>query len=303
MTHNPSELAVRLLFWTLRLLPVRLVGAVGAGIGRVLAVTDRRHRQITMRNLTRIYPDRPRAWRRRMARKSFAELGRTVFELPHVYLRSHAFLRSRVTVEGEEALRAAMDQGGGAILVACHHSNWEFGALMFSILGLPTRIIYRRLNNPALDRFLKTCRERFGARMHDRNESLRWLPKALKEGGVAAIMIDQHLSTGAPVPFLGHMASTTLFPAIYARKYGTPVFGVALHRIGHGFRFRLEFWPIALPEPTGAKDADAFHAMAAMADSFSSTIHRRPELWLWSHRRWLILEEEKVLADAVYGTP
>ena len=287
----------------MRLLPVRLVGAIGAGIGRMLSLLDRRHRQIAMRNLTRIYPDHSRAWRRRMMRESFAELGRTVFELPHVYLRSHAFLRSRVTVEGETRLRAALDQGRGAILVACHHSNWELGALMFSLLGYPTGIIYRRLNNPVLDRFLKACRGRFGARMIDRNDGLRWIPKFLKEGGLAAIMIDQHLSTGTPVPFLGHLASTTLFPAVYAHKYDTPVFGVILHRIGRGFRFRLQLWPIELPAPTGAKDADAYHAMAAMADSFSPAIHQRPELWLWSHRRWLILEQEKMLADVVYGTP
>ena len=139
--------------------------------------------------------------------------------------------------------------------------------------------------------------------MIDRDNGLRWIPKFLKQGGLAAIMIDQHLSTGTPVPFLGHLASTTLFPAIYAHKYDTPVFGVILHRIGRGFRFRLRFWPIALPAATGARDADAFHAMSAMADSFSSAIHQRPELWLWSHRRWLILEQEKMLADVVYGTP
>jgi Kdo2-lipid IVA lauroyltransferase/acyltransferase len=303
VNHNPLELAVRLIFWIIRLMPPRLAGAIGAGLGRIFIVLDRRHRDVAMRNLTRIYPDRPRRWRRRMARESFAELGRTVFELPHVFLRSRAYLRSRVDLEGEDALRAAMAEGHGAILVACHHSNWEFGALMVSILGLPTNIIYRRLNNPAIDLFLKSCRERFGAQMHDRNQSLRWLPKSLKAGAVAAIMIDQNLSTGTPVPFLGHMAATTLFPAIYAYKYRTPVYGVALHRIGRSFRFRLEFWPITLPEPTGVKDADAFHAMKAMADSFSSTIHARPELWLWSHRRWNCLEEEKPLADVVYGTP
>lgn len=303
MTHNLPELAVRLTLWTIRLIPVRLVGALGAGFGRIVGLVDRRRWNIAMRNLTRIYPHRSRTWRRWMARKSFAELGRTALELPHVYLRSHDFLRSRVTVEDEAQLRAALEEGHGAILVACHHSNWEFGALMISILGLPTHIIYRQLNNPALDRFLKACRERFGAHMHNRNENLRWLPKSLKEGAVAAIMIDQNLSTGTPVPFLGHMAATTLLPATYAYKYKTPVFGVALHRIGHSFRFRLQFWPIPLPEQTGDKERDAFDAMATMADSFSSTIHARPELWLWSHRRWNCLEQEKPLADVVYGTP
>ena len=81
MTYHPSEVAVRLLFEVMRMLPARLVGAIGAGTGRMLSLFDRRHRQIAMRNLTRIYPDHSRAWRRRMMRESFAELGRTVFEL------------------------------------------------------------------------------------------------------------------------------------------------------------------------------------------------------------------------------
>jgi KDO2-lipid IV(A) lauroyltransferase len=295
--------AIRLLFACFRLLPVRLAGAIGAGIGRTAFLLVRRHRMIAIGNLSRIYPDKPRAWRNRTARESFAELGRTVFELPHVFLQSKAFLSARVDVEGEAAFREAMEAGDGVFLAACHHSNWEMGALMLSLLGYDATIIYRPIDNPELESYLKQCRERFGAHMQSRWEGLRWLPKALKRGSAIAVMIDQHMSQGIQVPFLGHMANTTALPATFVLRQQTPVFGVALERHGRDFRFTLRFWRIDMPEASDDKTTDTYEIMRHICDSFAPIIHARPELWLWLHRRWFILEHDPEMAKVVHGTP
>jgi KDO2-lipid IV(A) lauroyltransferase len=284
---------VKALFYMLRWLPVRWCGALGAGLGRLACLLDHRHREIAQRNLQRVYPEQDAVWCQRMARESFAELGRTIFELPHVFLRSGVFLRSRVDVRGEDALRQALQQGKGVILNACHHSNWELGALMLSLLGYSSVMVYRPLRQSGLDRFLKECRERFGARMHSRYEGLRWLSGALRRGDLVGLMIDQHVSSGEKVPFLGLPANTTLIPAAYAIKYQTPMFGVALHRLGRGFHFRLEFWPVPLPGLTGEATADQVRVMSEVNASFQPVIDARPELWLWTHRRWRVLDEHR----------
>jgi len=294
---------IRMIFWGIRFLPVRLAGALGAGLGRLAYYMDARHRSVALRNLARIYPQHERRWRRCKARESFAELGRTTFELPHVFLRTRSFLLSRVQVDGEQAFREAMQEGRGVFLAACHHSNWEMGALMFSALGYKSIIIYKPLRQAPLESYLKCCRERFSACMRSRLDGLRWLPKALKEGASIAVMIDQHQSNGVPIPFLGHLASTTTLPAAFAFKHGTPVFGVALHRIGKDFHFRLQFWPIPTSETSGDRDVDYYHLMHDICRSFDPILHDRPELWLWPHRRWRILEENPQLREAVHGTP
>jgi len=291
-----------MLFWLIRLLPVRLAGAIGAGVGRTAFYLIARHRNIALNNLKRVYPDRDESWRRRIARESFAELGRTMFELPHVFLRSKDFLLSRVEVEGEEPFRLAMEQKKGVFLNACHHSNWELGALMFSLLGYDSNIIYRPVKNDELENFLKQCRERFGCTMQSRFDGLRWLPKTLNRGGSIAVMVDQHMSQGIEVPFLGHMSSTTALPATFAIRNGTPLFGVAIERIGRGFRFKLKFWPIEVPELTGDKEFDTRNTMQQITASFDEAIHSRPELWLWIHRRWLMLEEiEQAQKEMAHG--
>lgn len=294
---------IKVAFWLVRLLPVRMAGAMGAGVGRTAYYMFRRHRTIAMTNLTRIYPHETRQWRAKKSRASFAELGRTCFEFPHVFLRSKAFLLSRVDVQGEELLRDAMNQEKGVFIAAAHHSNWELGGLMLSVLGYNSHVIYRPLKNNILEAFLKKCRERFGARMESRLQGLRWLPKTLKNGGAIAVMIDQHMSQGTPVPFLGHLANTTTMPSAFVLRQQTPVIGVALERKGKGFHFTLRFWRIDMPELGSDKQANTVHVMQTICDSFAPVIHARPELWLWLHRRWLILEQDKEIAKVVFGTP
>ncbi len=284
-----ASFAVRLLFTILRLIPVRLLGAFGAGLGRMVYYLDARHRQIAMRNLTRVYPNQSDTWKRKISRESFAELGRTSFELPHVYLRSKTFLFSRIEIENEQALLQAESLGKGVVLTACHHSNWELGALCMSMLGHHTEVIYRTVRQPALDHFVLQARSRFGATLRARDTGLRWIPRALKNNHCVAVMVDQHLSNGTPVPFLGHEGLTTTMPAIFTNKYHTPVIGVELHRIGKGFHFRLKFRPI----PVDKQLTDEVETMQVICNSFASMIHQRPELWLWIHRRWLYLDEKE----------
>ena len=274
---------------------------MGAGIGRVAFTLVSRHRMIALKNLKRVYPDKSNAWRQKVGRESFAELGRTMLELPHVFLRSKAFLLSRVEVEGEEAFRTAMEQKRGVFINACHHSNWELGALMFSLLGYDSSIIYRPIKNPELEDYLKQCRERFGTTMKSRFEGLRWLPKALNRGESIGVMVDQHMSQGIEVPFLGHPSSTTALPATFVIRNKTPLFGVAINRMGRSFKFRLKFWPINPPELTGDKEIDTQNIMGTITESFSPIIHERPELWLWIHRRWLLLDEQEPLSEVSHG--
>jgi len=297
-----SAFAVKVLFRLISWLPVRVAGGIGAGLGRIGYYLDRRHRDVARRNLARIYPQRGRRWRAHIARESFAELGRTTFEMPHVFLRSRAFLQSRVEIDGENEFRAALAQGKGAFIAAYHYSNWEMCGVMFSALASDTNCIYRALEQSSLEHFVKQRRERFGASMRPRQKGLRWLPRELKQGRPVYILLDQHLSNGIPMPFLGHMANTTTLPAAFALK-GTPVFSISFRRAGRDFRFRMQLHPIDIPPPSGDKDADAVEIMRRINRPLEDTIRERPELWLWAHRRWRILEQEPQIAEVVYGAP
>jgi len=295
---------LRGMFQIINLIPVRLAGAIGAGLGRLAFYLDKRHRSISIRNVTRIYPQQPRSWRTRIARESFAELGRSMLELPHVFLRSKEFLASRVIVEGEDELRAALAGNKGVFLAACHHGNWELGALMFSLLGYDIEFFYRPVRQPFVEAYIRKCRGRFGAKLHPRQEPLRWVMRALKKQSCIGLMIDQHIGDGIPVPFLGHMASTLTLPAVMVRKYDAPILGVGLERVGRGFNFSLKIWRVETPAECTDAESFTYRMTRDIGKSFEPIINLRPEMWLWSHQRWKLLEErEKEISEVVYGTP
>ncbi|MBL4775416.1 MAG: lauroyl acyltransferase [Mariprofundus sp.] len=285
---------VKALFYLIRCLPVRLAGAIGASLGRIAYLLDKRHRDIAMRNLKRIYPQQSQTWKRKISRESFAELGRTTFEMPHVFLRSEAFLKSRIEFVGLDEVSQADADGRGVIFTACHLSNWEMGALSVSLAGFSSAQMYRAVRQQGLNSFLQQCRERFGNQLHERNKNMRWLPKALKQGQSVSIMIDQHLSTGVPVAFLGHLARSTTLPAAYARRNNAALFAGLVHRIGHQFRFRIEFKRIELPQKIADTEQDNIACSSALHDVYAEAIHARPEQWLWIHRRWLYLDEQEL---------
>jgi len=298
-----SATLTRGLFWIIRLIPVRLAGAIGAGLGRIAFYFDARHRNISIRNLTRIYPHKSRAWRRRIARESLAELGRNILEIPHVYLRSKAFLLSRVQVHGNQQFSEALEKTG-VFGVAMHHGNWELGSLMVSALGHSCDLMYRPLRQAWQENFLRQRRERFGARMRSRRDGLRWLGRVKSSKACVGVLIDQHLGEGVPVPFMGHLANTVILPAKLALRDNIPMYTVTLQRMGRGFHFNLAFTLIPPPEITGVAELDARQYMQQANHLFEPIIDKRPEMWLWSHQRWKLLEEHnKDITEVVYGTP
>ncbi len=290
-------------FYFIRLIPVRLAGAIGAGLGRTAFYIDARHRSISIRNLTRIYPQQTRAWRRRIARESLAELGRNAFEIPHVYLRSKAFLLSRVNVHGQQEFSAAL-QKTGVFGVAMHHGNWELGSLMVSALDYPCDLMYRPLRQAWQEMFLRKLRQRFGARMRSRRDGLRWLARIKSTKACVGVLIDQHIGEGVPIPFMGHLANTTHLPAKLALRHAIPMYAITLERIGRTFRFNMRFSEIPRPELSGIGEQDARRFMLPAHHVFEPLINQRPETWLWSHQRWKLLEEHnKDITEVVYGTP
>ena len=106
------------------------------------------------------------------------------------------------------------------------------------------------------------------------------------------VLIDQHVSRreGVVVSFFGHPASTTHAPALLALRSGAAVIPVVVLREGRG-RFRILMGKEVSP---GETKADVVAMTAAMTAALEELIRRCPEQWLWVHRRWKYLTEEKV---------
>jgi len=102
----------------------------------------------------------------------------------------------------------------------------------------------------------------------------------LRGGGALALLIDQDIDTeGAWVPFFGRAAFTPLAAAHLALRLDAAVVPVFAERLDDGDHLLRFLPPLQLP-------ADPTAATAAMTAMIEAQIRRRPEQWVWMHRRW-----------------
>ena len=117
-------------------------------------------------------------------------------------------------------------------------------------------------------------------------DAVRRVPRALKENGAVALLIDQGAVGLAStwVPFFGRMAKTPRGPGVFALRMRAPVIFVAPLRTPEGrFAFGLEEIPIA---DTGDRNADVDRITADITSALERWVRRAPEQYFWHHRRW-----------------
>jgi Kdo2-lipid IVA lauroyltransferase/acyltransferase len=283
------ELRVRALLFALPLfsrLPHRVAIAVGGFLGALAWYLTPRHRSLALRHLALAFPEETDAWRRRVGRASFANLGRSALEL--CILQRSDLLGSVEMAPGSlELIRSLHAEGHGVVAFSCHLGNWELLARRIASLGLPVGTIAREANDPRLTALLDEGRRSTGIESFWRGEpgAIRRIVGYLRNGGVLAALIDQDTEVGAHfVPFFGRPARTPRAPADLAIRYGARVILARIHRLAPSVH---EVIIEPLEVAAGGDPEDRSRTLTATATrAIERAIREHPEEWVWMHERW-----------------
>lgn len=287
LSHRVQYGALRGVIGVLRRMGMRSAGTVGANLGmlgyRPLAI----RREVVERQVRAAFPSLPAEEVRRIARASYANLGRTTAETALLPL----YDRERIIdmfeeVEGWSIVEERLARGKGLILVTGHLGNWEIGGAYLAARGVPMQAVARYMENPLFDGYLTRTRERIGMRIVHDDEAVRRVPRSLRDGNAVAFLVDQGAVGLASiwVPFFKRLAKTPRGPAVFALRLGAPVvFGAAIRQPSG--RFRLTFEPIDSTS-TGNLEADVERIVTDYTATLERWVRRAPEQYFWQHRRW-----------------
>jgi len=268
-----------------RLMPLTMVRACGAMLGRLASIVDRFHWRIALDNLARALPARSDAERRSVARAMFAHFGSLLLELIKVGTLGDEDILARVQIEGEEHLRQAYAQGRGVLLCTGHFGYWEINGIAFALHLEPIALIARPLDNPYLHTMLERIRTRTGNTVIYRQGGLRRVLRELGNNRGVAMLIDQHMHNDAVhVEYFNRPAATTSALAALALRTGAPVIPVFALPLPGG-RYRLVYEPPVPPPREEGPDAVRDFTQRC-TDVLEMYVRRDPHLWLWMHRRW-----------------
>jgi len=269
-------------------LPRRAALGFGRALGRTWGRLDRRHLRIAEDNLARAFPDWDGARRRAVALGVYGHFGTVLLDILWMAGRDREEILRQVDVTGAEHVEAARAAGRGALLITAHAGNWELHGLAHGWLFGPIGVVARPLDNPALDARLCDFRRRPGNTVIYKQRALPQVLRLLRENRGVALLIDQNVQPGDGVfvDFFGRKAATTTVAAALALKTGCAL--IPTHtELGEDGRYRLVYEPpVALPPPAGDRAAEVRRLTQQLTTVIEGWVRRRPEQWLWLHRRW-----------------
>ena len=273
--YASEALLIGILSLVFTLLPLDIASNFGGFLGRTIGMRlaasrkARRHIEAAL----------PQADAQQTLIDMWDMLGRTIAEYPHL----GRIAKARVRIEGRRHLDAAIAGDKGAVIISAHMANWEVQSQAVAAhTDVPVNITYRAPNNPYIDAMLQHFRGAKGRiAQHSKSRSGgQGAMKAVKNGELIGILIDQKYNQGLEAQFFGMPAMTNGFFTSLARKYDAPLIPCRLIRTG-GAHFVLRFYPpINL---AGREDLDVIHEAHSLLEAW---ITEHPGQWLWLHRRW-----------------
>ena len=281
----------RFYLWTtlgnlLEKLPVQFAVRVAQGAGWLVALRATPTRGVVSDNLRAIIEAGSttpvdEAVLKRWVRRSYASYARYWAEGATLPALNPGIAHSRIAfIDGEQRLRAAMEQGKGVIIALPHIGSWEWGGALVAKIGYPMTAVAEQLEPPEMFEYFVEKREAVGLSILplDKNAGKR-LIATLRDGGLVGLLCDRDLAgDGIAVSLLGRSARVPAGPATLALRTGAVLLaGVAYSGDGNQHAVYISE-PIDTERSSNLR-SDVHRVTQSLMDEISSLIQRAPEQW------------------------
>jgi KDO2-lipid IV(A) lauroyltransferase len=272
----------------LGILPRRWARAFAISLAMAFYLLHVRLRQVGMRNLSMVFPEKTKKERARILRGEFISLGRQLVEVCQFPRYTRENIDEVVVYDGLENYKQAYARGKGVLFLTAHFGAWELSAFAHSLYGHWLHVVMRPMDNPYLDRLIQSYRTMYGNKTVNKDDFVRGLLAAMKAGETVGILMDTNMTPpqGVFVDFFGIPACTASGLArIALRTDAAVVPGFTIWDEAMG-KYRLRFDPAVELVRTGDQEADIVANTQKFTKVIEDYVRKYPEQWLWVHRRW-----------------
>ena len=269
-----------------RLLPYDLLLFLGKLLGNLYYLLIKKQRE---RAVAQMMPalQISESEARKLVRKSFVNLARNVLDIFYMPNLNEKNLSEYIKIDHLERMKEALAEGHGVVVLTGHVGTWEWLSAAFTLNGMPVTAIAKLQPNQEYSRVLDDLRATINVEIFNRGTSeLLSAGRALKKGKILGFLADQDGGPGgAFINFLGKVASTPMGPAVFSKKFHSPVLPAFIIRQEDG-RHLVKILPVMRFEDTGNTDEDLFKFTEKMTKILEQVIRENPTQWLWFQKRW-----------------
>ncbi len=279
---------IRLLFLILRITDIRLVALVGTAIGYLAWAILPSRRHIVARNLRIV--ENPELKGKELSSMVRRNIVRTCVNMACTFktgLLNDKELKHSASLSGCEVFLPDAEKGDCIICCIPHAGNWEMLARLRPIFQKVKRFgsLYRRLDNPVLEKAVYDIRTRNGCAMFNIKNGLKDIFRLAREGGLLGVLCDQFTQQGIYIPYFGKVTGTTTLPALIykRRKENVHLYAVASRTQGLG-QWEVDFsHKVQIP----ATEESSIEDITMRVNQGLEKVQRLGILdGFWMHHRW-----------------
>ena len=271
---------VRYLLGILSILPYRTKISLGGLIYQKIISPLSGNRKRIIDNLKLIFPDLEKRKREELCSQVPNNIGRTLFELLSPNAFSNIAKSAKVSGPGFKILKDAQEQKKPVILVSGHFGNYDVARVVLNTNQISVGALYKPMSNPYFNTFYERCIKQIAEPLFPRGRAgMGNMMRYIDGGNVVALLIDQYMSHGEPLKFLGHTAYTATSAAKLALKHDALLITFYVVRNDDGINFDLVF-------ESPVKPSTPNEMTQVLNDRLEKQIRKNMGQWLWTHKRW-----------------
>lgn len=259
-------------------LPLRVLHGLGFCLGTLLFYCMPQAKKRTITNIKQSQLAKSPLEVKEIARKSFVELGKAIFETPMIWQKKEADILPLVKqVHGWEVVKDALQLGKGIIFLTPHLGCFEITSIYYGNRH-PITVLYRPPKLKWLERLILNGRKRTGVTLAEANASgVRKLMQALKRNEAIGILPDQIPAAGEGewADFFGKPAYTMTLASKLAEKTGATVLMAFGERLVNGAGYDIHITRL-----------ESIATTTLLNNAIEQQITLNPAQYLWRYDRY-----------------
>ena len=236
-------------------------------------------------NLKKSFPEKSVQEINEITRRFYRHFADLVVETIKAFQMSDQSFSKRFHYKNPEVLNDLYDRNKSVALLSGHYGNWEWTIALPKIIRHQVNVIYRPIQDETFDQYMKQVRSRFGMMMMMARISGRTMLELEKSGQLSATyyLTDQTALRDTDYWMMFLNQETAVFPGaeIMAGKFKQAVVFMDIQKVRRG-HYEVEFTQLF----DDASTTEKYEVTKVHTKFLEEIIRKRPELWLWSHKRW-----------------
>ncbi|MDQ1161945.1 KDO2-lipid IV(A) lauroyltransferase [Chryseobacterium sp. SORGH_AS 447] len=241
---------------------------------------------VITQNLKNSFPEKTEKEIRQIKKKFYLNFSDYLVETVKSFTISETESRVRMQHINQQVFHDAKAEGKNVIMLAGHVFNWEWiNAMARFIPQDHCHPVYRKVNNDFWENQMRKVRSRFGNEALEANEVILNIFRSKNDGNSAYMFVaDQtphfsHVTYG--LEFLNQRTPAFIGYDKLATRMDLAFIYCEMKKVKRGY-YQVNYHRIY---PDGEKFTEnevvrKFHKL------LENTLHKRPDNYLWSHRKW-----------------